>query len=285
MGLRTDLMTALIHRTFNKRFAMARSTRLPLLGRAVTFALFEKDEMVYLPKDDVAERALKGRTIRMDKDLAPENFVLPSTVVEHFIRESRYIFIMRSCMCRESNGCEHYPADMGCIFLGKGTLKIPEKMGHRATKEEALDHLRGCREAGLVHLIGRNKIDSVWLNSGPKEDLMSLCSCCPCCCLWRMLPELSHEISDGVRRMPGVTVKVDGSSCTGCGICVTQDVCFVRAITMVDDLATIDQAMCKGCGRCVDRCRQGAIEMSIDDPDYFRRSVETIEPLVDVRSG
>lgn len=62
--------------------------------------------------------------------------------------------------------------DLGCIFLGKGVLRISEDMGRMATQQGGLEHLTKAREAGLVHLIGRNKIDSVWLDTGPKEDLL-----------------------------------------------------------------------------------------------------------------
>jgi hypothetical protein len=41
MGLRTDLSMRLIKRSFNKRFAMARLTRVPMLG-AITGSMFFK---------------------------------------------------------------------------------------------------------------------------------------------------------------------------------------------------------------------------------------------------
>jgi hypothetical protein len=144
---------------------------------------------------------------------------MPSEVIDCFLRRSRYIFIMDRCMCRSSNQCEHYPHELGCIFLGAGTVRIPPKLGHMATAEEAIEHMRKAREKGLVHLIGRNKIDSVWLNTGPKEDLLSICNCCECCCLWKMMPQLSGSIASGVSRMPGVTVTVT-DACNACGRCL-----------------------------------------------------------------
>ncbi len=260
---------------------MARTTRLPLLGRAVERALFEDDRMVYLPKDEVA-RAAQRRTIEVGKSVVPTNVVLPSQVIEHFIRSSRYIFIMDHCMCRRSNGCQHYPLDLGCVFLGTGARHIPPSMGHLATVEEALEHMRRGRELGLVHLIGRNKIDSVWLNTGAKEDLLSICNCCECCCLWKMVPQLSGPISSGVTRMAGVSVSV-GDTCTGCGSCVESGTCFVDAITLHDGRAKIDDGRCKGCGRCVEHCPMEAIRMTIGPEDGVARTVDAIEPLVDVR--
>ncbi len=266
---------------FQQRFMMARMTRLPVLGRAMEFAFFEEDKMIYLPKDAVAMSA-RLTTIDVDRPVSQSNVVLPSQVIDHFLQQSRYIFIMNHCMCRRSNHCQHYPQDLGCVFLGSGVLKIPASMGHMATVEEAMEHMRKGRERGLVHLIGRNKIDSVWLNTGPKEELLSICNCCECCCLWKMLPQLSGSISSGVMRMPGVSLMVT-DKCVGCGSCVDDGTCFVNAIVLRDGRAIIDDGRCKGCGRCVEHCPQEAIDMTIDPHVSIAQAVSTIESLVDVR--
>lgn len=285
MGLRTDLASILIKKTFNKRFSLAKLTKAPVIGRVMIWALFDKDDMIYLPKDEVAARSLsKEKTIEVNIGAEQTNLVLPSRVVEHFVNESRYIFIMNRCMCRNSNDCKDYPKDLGCIFLGRGILKIDRKFGRVASKAEALEHLSKARMAGLVHLIGRNKIDSVWLDTGPKEDLLSICNCCPCCCLWRMMPFISSEVSDAVTKMPGVEVVIDDDGCVGCGKCAAEGVCFVSAISIVDGKAAIDEARCRGCGRCVDACANGAIELRINDDAFFEKSVARIEPLVDIRA-
>jgi ferredoxin len=285
MGVKTRLGTKLIRRVFHKRFSMARMTNLPLLGPLMEFVFFEEDDMMVLPKDSVFEGAVKDlKTIEVNAMVEPLETVLPSQVVEHFIRNSKYIFLMDRCMCRDANHCNQYPIELGCLFLGRGVLKIDQNLGRRVTQEEALDHLRKCREAGLVHLIGRNKIDSVWLSTGPKEDLLSLCSCCPCCCLWKMIPDLSPEISGMVTMMPGLTIRVDGGECTGCGSCERSGVCYVDAIKVEGDKAVIDEDFCKGCGRCIEVCPNSAIELKIEDLSFMESSIKRIEPLVDVSS-
>jgi hypothetical protein len=76
--------------------------------------------MIYLSKDEVAGKTQpKTRTIGMSIAAEPKNIVLPSQIVEHFIRESRYISVMNQCMCRDDNKCKDYSRDLGCIFLGK----------------------------------------------------------------------------------------------------------------------------------------------------------------------
>jgi hypothetical protein len=90
---------------------------------------------------------------------------------------------MNTCLCRDAKQCKDYPIDLGCLFLGEAALGINPRLGRGVTKREALEHIRRCREAGLVHLIGRNKLDTVWLGVGPGDKLLTICHCCPCCCL------------------------------------------------------------------------------------------------------
>ena len=55
-----------------------------------------------------------------------------------------------------------------------------------------------------------------------------------------------------------MAVKIDKSTCTGCGICV--QVCPVDAIT-VNQVAEIDEATCIDCGSCIAECPNTAIFM------------------------
>lgn len=264
-------LVQLIKKTFPGRFAAAKATKMPLLDRLVDHWLFDGDDLIYLPKD-------KSIKIGQSIDQLGE-MVLPSQVVEHFIEQASYHWIMNTCICRDAEKCEDYPIDLGCLFLGSAAMGINPKLGRRVTKEQALEHVRRCRKAGLVHLIGRNKLDTVWLGVGPGARLLTICNCCPCCCLWRVLPYLSPQIGAKVARMPGVSVAV-GDDCTGCGVCA-EGTCFVNAIHMVDGHAAIGEA-CRGCGRCVDACPQQAIEISIDYSQFVDKSVARISSLVDV---
>ena len=175
--------------------------------------------------------------------------------------------------------CKDYPINLGCLFLGEAVMGINPQLGRRVTKEEALEHVKRCREAGLVHLIGRNKLDATWLNVSPGNKLLSICNCCPCCCLYRILPHVKSEIGEKFTKMPGVSVKVT-EKCEGCGIC-TQNVCFVDAIKLVNNHAVISNE-CRGCGRCVLVCPQNAIELKIEDNTFLETTINRITKLVDL---
>jgi ferredoxin len=268
-------MVSLLKKGFAGRFLMARATKVKPIGALVNSMLFDGDDMVYIPKDHAVRRIDIGIGVE-----DPGSTVLPSQVVEHFIQQAEYHWIMSSCICRSASHCKDYPIDLGCLFLGQAALGINPKLGRRVTKEEALAYVQRCRAAGLVHVIGRNKLDTVWLGVGPGARLLTICNCCPCCCLWRMLPQLEEHISNKVARMESVSVHVS-DRCEGCGTC-TQGVCFVDAIHLEDGHAVIGN-QCRGCGRCVDACPNDAIDMTIADSRFVEHAIEHITTLVDVR--
>jgi len=261
----------LLEKFFPQRFLLAKATRVSTVGKVVDRLLFEGDDIFYLPKDGA---------IAVNHVIdPPEEVVLPSQVVEHFIRQANYHWIMNFCICRESEKCEHYPIEYGCLFLGEAALGINPKFGRPVTKEEALDYARRCREAGLVHMIGRNKLDTVWLHIGPGSKLLTICNCCPCCCLWRVLPHIAPHIGAKIARMPGVAVSVT-DRCIACGTCA-EGTCFVDAIRLDDGRAVIGE-QCRGCGRCVEVCPQKAIELTVSDGRFVQEAIQRISPLVNL---
>jgi ferredoxin len=268
---RTRGFVNFLEKLFPYRFLGAKLTKIPPIRKLSDRMLFDKTNLTILPKDTV---------IKINKPIPPsDTIVLPSQVVEYFIRRSTYRFIMSFCICRDALHCVNYPATLGCLFLGEAARDIPPAFGRAATIEEALTHVQRCRAAGLVHLVGRDKIDETWLGIRQGEKLMTICNCCHCCCLWKMLPDLDPQISAKVRRMPGVVVSVtDG--CTGCGWCV--ETCFVHAIHLTNGHAVIGD-QCRGCGRCVDRCPRHAVRLTITDKRFGEHTIDRIESVVNVR--
>lgn len=263
-------LVGLIRAGFPGRFKLARATRWKPLGRMVEKWLFEGDDLIVLPSD---------RAVSIERNVTdPGQFALPSQVVEHFINEAGYHWIMNTCICRQATNCKDYPIDLGCLFLGEAAMGINPALGRKVDKQEALDHIRRCRQAGLVHLVGRNKLDAVWLGVAPGKKLLTICNCCPCCCLWKMIPDITTDISSRVKRMPGVTITVS-KDCTGCSIC-TNDICFVNAIRMNNGTAVIGSE-CRGCGRCSDACPENAIKVNCE-ASAVANSIRSIESLVDV---
>ncbi len=260
----------LIKKVFPYRAGAAKLTKLPGIGGLMDRMLYWGDDLMFLPRDGAVQ-------VREDIE-EPENTFLPSRVVEHFIGQANHLWIMDKCICRDAMHCSDYPISLGCLFMGEAANGINPRLGRPVTRAEALEHVRACREAGLVHLIGRNKLDTVWLNVSPGDKLLTVCNCCPCCCLWRILPALAPRIGDKVKRMPGVRLTVT-ESCTGCGNCTRE--CFIGAIEMAGGRAAIGDT-CRGCGRCAAACPEGAIRVEFDEALSVREAVARISPLVDV---
>jgi 4Fe-4S binding domain len=274
-------LVSLIKRSFPRRFLFARATKMPVVGGVLNRLLFDGDDLFYLPPDRLVQAATR-RTVCVGRgvEVAPD-MVLPSQVVEHFIWQARVHWIMNTCVCRDASSCRDYPLNLGCLFLGEAAAGINPALGRRVTREQALEHARRCREAGLVQLVGRNKLDTVWLGVGPGDRLLTICNCCPCCCLWRVLPHISSNVGERVTPMDGVVMAVT-DRCIGCGTCAKAGICFVDAIRLVDGRSVIGDA-CRGCGRCVEVCPQGAIKLTVAGSWFVERSIARIAPLVDVR--
>ncbi|MCX6005614.1 MAG: 4Fe-4S binding protein [Chloroflexi bacterium] len=259
-------LVKLIEIGFPQRFLFARLTRVKILGRVLDRWLFEGDDIMYLPRD---------RVVSVDINLdTSDQLVLPSQVVHHFIETAGYHWIMNFCICRESSKCKDYPQNMGCLFLGKAVLGINPKLGRIVTREEAHEHVRKCREAGLFHLVGRNKLDTVWLGIKQGDQLLTICNCC----LWRFIPDIAPHIARKVTKMPGVQVEVT-DACIGCGTCVSA--CFINNIKQINGHSVIGDG-CLGCGNCVEACPNHAIKLIANDRQYVGNSIERLARVINV---
>jgi len=255
---------------YPSRRSLAKMTRLPMIGQMVDHLFFRGDEIYFLPKD---------QTIQINEALdAPETIIIPSQIVDHYIKQASHHWIMDFCICREGANCQDYPQGLGCIFLGESVLKINSKIGRLVSQEEALAHTQRCREAGLVHSIGRSRWDSFWLGAAPVESLMTICNCCPCCCLWGIVTDLTPKISQKITKMPGVEVIVT-DDCSGCGTC-EEGICFADAIQVVNGLAEISLE-CRGCGRCVEICPEEAILLTIEGKENIQGFITRLDNLMD----
>lgn len=258
----------LIVKMWPARRYFAAMTKWPLVGWLMKRFLFEGDFLTFLPSEEALQKKVK--------------IALPAIVVDHFIEKADYRFLMNACICRDANDCRDYPVDIGCLFMGEAARRINPVLGRPVSIEEARALQRRSEKAGLISLVGKNRLDKVWLGVDPIERLLTVCHCCECCCLWKLVNVLSSSITDMVQKMEGVEVSVN-DSCIGCGNCL--ELCFTKALALKNGRAVIDDKLCRGCGRCVINCRQEAIDLTFRDNDYFQKCLELIgrvEDKVDV---
>ena len=109
MPIGEPFFVKLLKRGFPHRSLIAKLTRTPIPGGIMDHMLFDGDDMIYLPKDQV---------IQMNKPMEnPGEMVLPSQVVEHFIEKANYHWIMEWCICRSFTKCKDYPINLGCLHI------------------------------------------------------------------------------------------------------------------------------------------------------------------------
>jgi len=279
----TDISVLVIKHTFKQRFFLAKACqKLPPLTMIVKKLFFDGDDIQVLPMDKTVRNNSAIQKIDVNSPIPiSDNSPVPSDVLRLMIQRSRYRFILNFCICRTSNNCKKFPHDLGCLFLGKGASRISPSMGKLVSVEEAFNHIEKCGEAGLVHIIGRNKIDSIWLNAGSHEELLTICNCCDCCCLWKMAKDLPDHIGNSLMPMEGIELVYNKEFCTLCRAC-TKEKCFVDALSMENGEIKIDKERCRICGRCVDSCKYNGLSILMDS-DTVERSLEHVEKLVDVK--
>jgi len=219
-------------------------------------------------------------TIPINTDIqGAEGIALPEEVLDRLIDISGYRVILNACACRNIYGCETYPQDLGCIFMGESAKKIPKDYTREATKDEAKAHVRKAVEAGLVPIVGEARADHDLLRIPYEGTLLTNCFCCECCCLSRAFRRGPVETVDGIMHpVEGLTVEVT-EACVGCGTCVKS--CFIEAIQVRAGQAVIDD-YCRVCGRCAGACPHNAIKLTLDNPNAVDDVVNRILAKVDL---
>jgi Fe-S-cluster-containing hydrogenase component 2 len=244
------------------RFTFAKLSKLPLIGAPLARAgIAEGDQITLIPVN-----------IQLDPSI---NVPLPYEIVDDFIRKSSMRVILHKCPCREGEGCKDYPVDIGCLMIGEGAREIDPSLGRQVSVAEALVHEKKARDAGLLNLFGRAKFDALWLGVKEHEKLMTICHCCPCCCVVSVLPHMREGFDDMVVRLEGLELKVE-DKCTGCMVCL--DSCIFSAMEKHDGKVRINDK-CKGCGRCREDCPEDAISIHLNNPKFIEACEKRISSV------
>lgn len=241
-------------------------TRLPLAQKLHPWLREDLTDMRWLP-------------INQDIEL-PQNAPLPVDLVDRFIEEASHRVIAAYCGCRAGFGCKDYPVDIGCLLLGDSAMEIKRYGCREVSVEEAKKHLRKAVEAGLVPVVGKARVDNFIYGVKDRKRLLTVCLCCECCCVTRFTALSPVEMLEPLfPRLDGVTVEVVGE-CSGCGKCVEK--CYIQAIEIKGGRAHIGE-YCRACGRCASACPNGAISISIRDPEFLDKAYQRIRSYVDYR--
>src|SRR5450759_902454 len=186
------------------------------------------------------------RVVAVEKSIPSKDRIHPYEEVKNFINNANFI-ALAGLACRISVEKCDKPREVCLIFESAGEFLVERGFARKISKEEGLKVLDIAEKAGLVHTSN---------NSADKANL--ICNCCPCCCtVLRGKTQLKHPHAFETSRFAAFVQKND---CSGCGICADER-CPVKAITITDDVASVNEAECIGCGLCVTGCPVETIKL------------------------
>lgn len=186
------------------------------------------------------------RVIPVNAKLDARSRILAFDDVKTLIDEARHIAVT-NCTCRVIDGACGKPLEV-CMQLDKAADYALERgTGRQLTKEQAIDMLKMCEEAGLVHV-----------SDNQRSVGHVICNCCSDCCMaWP-----SVRAGAGKFVLPSrFQAIVDSELCSGCETCLER--CFFEALSMegANDTAAVDADKCMGCGLCIITCPEEALSL------------------------
>jgi Pyruvate/2-oxoacid:ferredoxin oxidoreductase delta subunit len=191
------------------------------------------------------------RVIPVDRKIQAGNTIHTYDQVAAYIEKYEPLSVS-TCYCRHEAKLLDENDDCGkpnevCMQFGMGAQFVIDRgMGRKISKEEAMDILKKCEEAGLVHsAINRQEIE--WL-----------CNCCNDHCV--ILKKALALPKPGIALNSGFQPVRDPELCEACGTCIER--CPAAALTMgANDVPQVDLDRCIGCGVCATGCPKEAITL------------------------
>lgn len=191
------------------------------------------------------------RVISVDRKIQAGNTIHTYDQVASYIGKYEPLAVS-TCYCRHEAKLLDENDDCGkpnevCMQFGMAAQFVIDRgMCRKISKEEAIEILKKCEEAGLVHsTINRQEID--WL-----------CNCCNDHCV--ILQKALAQPKPGLALNSGFQPARDPELCKACGICVER--CPSASLIMGEqDVPKADFDRCIGCGVCASGCPEDAITL------------------------
>ena len=150
--------------------------------------LFNKYYDQYMGADFLGHPTKGLRAIPVAKTVEDSRQIAPYDDVVAFVEKEDY-HTVSYCPCRHGHNmdpanepCPH--EQEVCLHFGKlGRYIVNHGMGREITKQETLEILKRCADAGLVHAI-----------SNTKHGMDTICNCCSCCCIFVRPIDLPEDV-------------------------------------------------------------------------------------------
>lgn len=199
------------------------------------------------------------RTIPINTEVTSDKNVAPYDDIREVIKNSAESLAVGPCVCRvgrdhwEEN-CRSTDVRETCLFLGNTAVYMTD-LGHarQISQEEMFELLDNAEKNGLVLQPENNKNPNF------------ICCCCSCCC--HVLTSVKNFSKPAEYFHSNYHAKVQSEDCTACENCV--EICPMEALTIVDEISTVDLDRCIGCGLCVLDCTGSAMMLQIKDDKHL----------------
>jgi ferredoxin len=200
------------------------------------------------------------RVIPIGKSITPEHHITSYDDIRKVIEKVEGPIVVNECVCRHKKDVHGEPCKQTNLretcFVFRDVFSqiyIDHGWGRQISKEEALEIISKSEEDGLVY------------EPGNAQRPGSLCCCCGCCCGYlsdmKDLPKPTEFLKSNYY------AEVDSETCTGCGTCI--DRCQMNALTLVDEISTVNRDYCIGCGACIPTCPTDAIRLCKKEEEYI----------------
>ncbi len=195
------------------------------------------------------------RVVPVNQPVEARQSILAFEDVESMVKDAGRLAVV-DCTCRKVDGKCGKPLEV-CLQLGRAAeYTIDRGSGREVSAEEAMEIIRKCEEAGLVH---------VTMNKAYGSRI--ICNCCNDCCVAFGLPIDPGKIVDPSRFL----AVVDEEACSGCGTCL--DRCSFGAVSLEEkdseEVSVVAAEKCMGCGLCQVTCPEEAISMQAVREESF----------------
>ena len=164
---------------------------------------------------------------------------------------------LSSCNATSKEKKEEIAEILGLTDTGEATKVVVCCHGGQDAKERTSLPFWSCVDACQHHAVTVKQ-------KGYSEVSLSKCiscgrciSVCPKKIIKRIPASATYYVACSNHQKGKEVRELCTKGCIACGICVKQ--CEVGAITIVDNLATIDYTKCINCGKCAAKCPQRCI--------------------------
>ncbi|HHS14150.1 MAG TPA: 4Fe-4S dicluster domain-containing protein [bacterium] len=189
------------------------------------------------------------RVIPIEETIPVHIDIMPYERASYYIGNAKSWGVLK-CICRVQKAlvgqaCRHTVEN--CLVFSSRPDQFDRTDRIRAIDQtEAMRILQQAEEEGLVHS-----------TTNIQEGVGYICNCCSCAC--GVLRGLTQYGSLDAMDRSDYIVDLNPDLCTGCGVCA--DRCPFHALSLENDICSVDFIRCYGCGLCISTCPSGALSL------------------------